>query len=69
MKRYENDPRPITTRFPSTCATCGKKIPKGINVYYYPANRKIYCLPCGETDYNAFLASAADEEWYASQYR
>jgi hypothetical protein len=69
MKRYENDPRPITTRFPSICATCGTKIPKGINVFYYPASRKIYCTSCGIDEYNAFLASAADEEWYAGQYR
>ena len=69
MKRYANDPFQLRVKFTGTCATCGKKLPKGVNAYYWPSSRKLYCLACGENDYSQFLQSAADEEWYQSQYR
>jgi hypothetical protein len=69
MKHYKNDPRKITARFTSSCGTCNKRIAKGTEVYYFPASKMVFCLDCGEASYNAFLASAADEEWYAGQYR
>lgn len=62
MNYYSNDPREIKTKFPSSCATCGCKLPKGVNVYYWPSSRKIYCLACGDEDYRQFLSLAADEE-------
>jgi ribosomal protein S27E len=68
MKRYENDPRVIVAKFESSCKKCGKKIKKGTELYYWPSSREINCLACGETDYNQFLSSAQDEEFYASQY-
>ena len=69
MKHYENDPREIKVRFPGTCATCGARLTKGANAYYFPATRKLYCLSCGDSSYRSFLQSAADEEWYSRQYR
>jgi len=68
MKRYQNDPYPLKVKFNSTCSTCGCRLPKGTNAFYWPAERKVYCLSCGEHDYREFLASAADEEWYQNQY-
>ncbi|MDD4118661.1 MAG: hypothetical protein PHI39_10655 [Kiritimatiellae bacterium] len=69
MKHYSKDPRQITTRFSSSCRTCGKTLPKGAQAYYFPATRQVFCLSCGETSYQQFLESAFDEEQYQYQYR
>jgi len=68
MIRYKNDPYPLKVKFNCNCATCGCKLPKGTNAYYWPSSRKVYCLSCGDKDYREFLSSAADEEWYQNQY-
>lgn len=68
MTRYKNDPYPLKVKFNSTCATCGCKLPKGVNAYYWPSSRKVYCLACGEKDYCSFLESAVDEELFNNQY-
>jgi hypothetical protein len=64
MKSYRNDPCMIKARFDSVCKTCRCNIPKGVNCYYWPKPKHVYCLSCGETDYKRFLSSAADEEVY-----
>ncbi|MBW6491884.1 MAG: hypothetical protein K0B15_11900 [Lentimicrobium sp.] len=64
MSTYKNDPRLLITRYESVCMTCGCKIPKGKQAYYWPRLKDVYCLPCGEQDYLDFLSSAADEEVY-----
>jgi hypothetical protein len=69
MKSYQGDPRVIKTRFASVCKKCYTSIPKGINVYYWPLDKAIYHLECGEADYRDFLAHAQDEEFYMQQYR
>lgn len=68
MTRYKNDPYRLKVKFNSTCATCGCKLPKGVNAYYWPTSRKVYCLVCGDDDYRTFLESAVDEELYNNQY-
>lgn len=68
MKHYKNDPRQLTVKFPGTCASCGARLPKGVNAYYYPTSKRLYCLACGEADFRLFLQAAADEEWYSRQY-
>ena len=68
MTRYKNDPYPLKVKFNSTCTTCGCKLSKGANAYYWPSSRKVYCLACGEEDYRRFLESAMDEESYNNQY-
>ncbi len=62
MPRYTNDPRKITSKFDSSCTTCGKKIRKGDTFYYWPLTRTAYCLVCGEKDYREFLLNAQDED-------
>lgn len=64
MTSYIDDPRIIKTRFPATCKTCNCNIPKGINCYYWPRGKHIYCLSCGEAAYRVFLSNSADEEVY-----
>ena len=64
MKKYVNDPRPITVRYQSTCAECSITLKKGKEAYYWPSDGKLYCLSCGESEYRQFLSSAADEEVY-----
>ncbi|MBE0662535.1 MAG: hypothetical protein IH597_08715 [Bacteroidales bacterium] len=64
MTSYIDDPRIIKTRYPATCKTCNCNIPKGINCYYWPRGKFIYCLSCGEVAYKVFLSNAADEEVY-----
>ena len=65
MKDYSNDPRMITAKFNSTCSKCGCSIKKGTSIYYWPSDRKEYCLKCGEAPFRQFRSSAADEEVYA----
>ncbi len=62
----KNDPRIITARF-GNCAKCQRNI-KGKNVYYWPIDKKVYCLDCGQSDYEFFLNSKVDEENYNLQY-
>jgi hypothetical protein len=65
---YKNDPREIKVKYPCYCAACGIKLPKGVNVYYWPTSKKIFCRSCGDADFKAFLESAWDEEQYQMQY-
>jgi hypothetical protein len=64
MKKYFNDPRPITVRYQATCAECSAKLKKGASAYYWPSDGKLYCLTCGESEYREFLSAAADEAVY-----
>jgi hypothetical protein len=64
MKKYFNDPRPITLRYTCDCAECGTILKKGMSAYYWPADGKLYCQSCGESEYRQFLSAAADEEVY-----
>ena len=64
MKKYFNDPRPLTVRYTGKCAECGTTLKKGSAAYYWPSDGKIYCLFCGESEYRQFLSAAADEEVY-----
>ena len=64
MKKYFNDPRPLTVRYQGTCAECGKTLKRGTEAYYWPSDGKLYCLTCGESEYRQFLSAAADEAVY-----
>jgi hypothetical protein len=66
MKKYFNDPRPLTVRYTGKCAECGTTLKKGTSAYYWPSDGKLYCLSCGESEYRQFLSDAADEEVYLS---
>jgi len=59
---YKNDPRMITAKFSSACSKCGSTIKKGISIYYWPSDRKVYCEKCGEIPYQQFRSAAADED-------
>jgi hypothetical protein len=41
---YENDPRMITAKFNSVCSKCGCSIKKGTQIYYWPSDRKAFCV-------------------------
>lgn len=62
---YKNDPRLITAKFASACSKCGCSVKKGTNIYYWPSDRKVYCLQCGAVPYRQFRSAVADEEAYA----
>ncbi len=64
MKKYFNDPRPLTVRYTGKCAECGTTLKKGTSAYYWPSDGKLYCLSCGESEYREFLSAAADEAVY-----
>ncbi len=64
MKKYFNDPRPITVRYTGKCAECATTLKKGSAAYYWPSDGKLYCLSCGESEYRDFLSAAADEAVY-----
>ena len=61
--RYRDDPRELTTKYAGTCATCGKPVPRGARVVYWPKARKVICWPCGESDLRHSLAAMADEDF------
>ena len=62
---YKNDPRQITAKFTSACSKCSCSLKKGTSIYYWPSDRKVYCLNCGEATYRLFLSSVADEQVYS----
>jgi hypothetical protein len=62
MKKYFNDPRPITVRYTGDCAECGTILKSGTSAYYWPSDGRLYCKSCGESEYRQFLSAAADEE-------
>lgn len=64
MKYRNLDPKKIKTRFKSSCNKCGVSLLKGVDAYYFPIGRHIYCIPCGHPSYQSFLESVADEEIY-----
>jgi MinD superfamily P-loop ATPase len=63
--RYKDDPRQIVVRYPSYCAKCQTRLPKGTVVYYWPRTQTLLCDGCGESEYSSFLSAAADEDVYA----
>jgi hypothetical protein len=63
----DNTPRQIKTRFASKCKTCGTSIPKGINVYYFPANKAVYCLSCGHDSFQRAMEAEADHQMFEAQ--
>jgi RNase P subunit RPR2 len=67
MRPKAQAPRQIKTKFASTCKTCGTSIPKGINVYYFPADKAVYCLACGHDDYRQVMEAEADWQMYQAQ--
>ena len=68
MKHYSNDPRMIKAKFASNCSKCGTRITKGLDIYYWPSSREVFCLKCGESSFKDFFESAQDEEIYQSWY-
>ena len=66
MPRYKDDPRWIETRYPCTCANCGKQIKKRDPAFYYPRTRALYCEAdeCGGQASRDFHAAAMDEALY-----
>jgi hypothetical protein len=64
MKKYFNDPRPITVRYTGKCAECAATLKKGTPAYYWPSDGKLYCLSCGDSEYRQFLSDVADEAVY-----
>ena len=37
----------IKTRYAGKCATCGREIREGWDIFFDPDNKKVYCKPCG----------------------
>jgi len=44
MSRYQNDPRQIIAKYPTTCPETGNRINKGDPCFYFPTARKCYDL-------------------------
>jgi len=63
--RYKDDPRQIVVRYPSCCAKCQTRLPKGTVAYYWPRTQTLLCDGCGEPEYRSFFSASADEDVYA----
>ena len=64
-RRYRDDPRWITAKYPGVCKTCGGAIQKGEDIFFWPKGRKgqkIECEDCGEVSSARFEAEAFDED-------
>ena len=68
MKNFSNDPRQTTTKFKCLCTKCRKVLPKGEDIYFFPSDKSVYCLPCGVGYYNYFLETLQDEETFNLGY-
>lgn len=65
MKRYSNDPREMTARFPAICAESGKPIRKGDSILYWPSSRQAYLVghaPQAEQEFREFQSLAFEED-------
>ena len=65
MKRYSNDPRQMTARFPSHCGESGRPIRKGEQIIYYPATKSAYLTgyaPKTEQEFRQFQSLAYEED-------
>ena len=64
MRRYKGDPYWKGLRHACNCKKCGRLIPKGEDVFYFPSCNQVYCNEdgCGERYYLQFLSEAGDEE-------
>ncbi len=67
-RRFNNDPSELLVKWACNCATCGAKLQKGARAYYWPSDKKMYCLTCGEPDFRRFLEEVADEEMLTFRY-
>jgi len=70
MKKFRDlDPRYIKTKFNSKCKTCGTSLPKGTTAIHFPASKAVFCQSCGTDDYQNFLSTLADEQFYQNLSR
>jgi hypothetical protein len=61
----KNDPKQMTSRFPSTCAESGKTIPKGAEIIYWPSDKSAYLIghaPKAEQEFREFQSLAHEED-------
>jgi hypothetical protein len=63
-KYQDRDPKQLQVRYPGKCRTCGISLPKGVNAFYWPSSKSLYCIACGDQPYREFLSSVGDEEVY-----
>lgn len=59
------DPFPLKVRYKCKCAKCNAVLMTGVDAFYYPATRQMFCISCGIDEYNQFLSSVFDESVYA----
>jgi hypothetical protein len=69
MKRYRDDPRWITAKWPGQCAKCAAPIRAGERAFYYPRERRLYSGECAEQAASDFACAAADEETWGGSSR
>ena len=67
MKNYNNDPRPMLSRFQSICSGCKKPILKNTEIVYFPATKTAKHKTCAEKDIKFFNESVFDEQVYNYQ--
>jgi RNase P subunit RPR2 len=60
----KGDPYMLKLRYSGTCKKCKTALGRGVNAYYWPSTREVFCLSCGHKDYQQFLSDAADEDVY-----
>ena len=63
MEDYSNAPQQIQCKLKCKCKKCNKVLPKGEDIYYFPSDNSVFCLPCGVGSYNYFLETFQDEEF------
>ena len=54
----------MTARFASICPKCKSNIQRAELIVYWPKEGKAYHWKCSEGDYNFFLDSVQDENFY-----
>ncbi|MDP1621284.1 MAG: hypothetical protein Q8M08_02990 [Bacteroidales bacterium] len=62
--KQSGDPRQMTSRFASSCHTCGKPIKKGEEIIYWPNGKHAGHLACDRADFARSIESFQDEEYY-----
>ena len=51
----------IKTQYAGKCATCGREIKVGWNIFFDPETKKVYCKPCGASMGDSTVAGQLTE--------
>ncbi len=62
----KNDPKLMKAKYSGKCKKCGKPIPPGEPIIYWPATHEAFHKACGEDDYRQSTLAIQDEDTFGN---